>query len=144
MCCTFWPFSNCERLDILVNKEPASKRHHSKIRVDQLKYDIQQIQSSLNGVLVKQREWERRERERDELLQTRLVQNRIINSYVGILNYMHIFFEETVYAIESLTNFFNFQIHNKLCCRCFFSAWIWDIDSDRQSFGAQRRFKRKK
>ena len=65
--------SNCERLDILVNKEPASKRHHAKIRVDQLKYDIQQLQSSLNGILVKQREWERRERERDELLQTRLL-----------------------------------------------------------------------
>ena len=67
----FFHYSNCERLDILVNKEPTVKRHHSKIRLDQLKYDVQQIQTSLNGVLVKQREWERRERERDELLQTR-------------------------------------------------------------------------
>jgi hypothetical protein len=54
-----------------VNKEPASKRHHSKIRVDQLKYDVQQIQTSLNAVAAKQREWERREHERDELLSTR-------------------------------------------------------------------------
>ena len=69
---SFLFFSNCERLDILVNKEPPSKRHHSKIRVDQLKYDVQQIQTSLNAVAAKQREWERRERDRDELLSTRL------------------------------------------------------------------------
>jgi hypothetical protein len=54
-----------------VNKEPASKRHHSKIRVDQLKYDVQQIQTSLNVVAAKQRAWEQREHERDELLSTR-------------------------------------------------------------------------
>ena len=55
----------------MVNKEPPAKRHSAKIRVDQLKYDVQQIQSSFNGVQIKQREWERKEKERDELLQTR-------------------------------------------------------------------------
>jgi len=54
-----------------VNKEPPAKRHSAKIRVDQLKYDVQQIQSTYNGLQIKKREWERKERERDELLQTR-------------------------------------------------------------------------
>ena len=45
-------FSNCEKLDILVNKEPPQKRHSAKIRVDQLKYDVTQIKSSYNGIQV--------------------------------------------------------------------------------------------
>ena len=39
--------SNCERLDILVNKEPPMRRNNAKMRVDQLKYDCQHIQGAL-------------------------------------------------------------------------------------------------
>ena len=39
--------SNCERLDILVMKEPPTRRANAKMRVNQLKYDCQHLQSSL-------------------------------------------------------------------------------------------------
>ena len=39
--------SNCERLDVLVMKEPPTRRANAKMRVDQLKYDCQHLQSSL-------------------------------------------------------------------------------------------------
>lgn len=39
-------FRNCERLDILVHKEPVSRRNNAKLRVDQLKYDYQHLQVS--------------------------------------------------------------------------------------------------
>lgn len=42
--------SNCERLEILVNKEPPTKRASSKLRVDQLKYDIQHLQAALRNM----------------------------------------------------------------------------------------------
>jgi len=58
-----------------VNKEPPSRRHHAKIRVDQLKYDVQQIQSSYNSIQMKHREWEMREQDRQELLQTKFTTN---------------------------------------------------------------------
>ena len=73
-------FSNCERLDTLVNKEPPSRRHHAKIRVDQLKYDVQQIQSSYNSIQMKHRDWELREQDRQELLQTRFTTNAAAGS----------------------------------------------------------------
>jgi len=39
--------SNCERLEILVNKEPPTRRANAKLKVDQLKYDCQHIQAAL-------------------------------------------------------------------------------------------------
>jgi Golgi SNAP receptor complex protein 2 len=39
--------SNCERLDILVNKEPPTRRSNAKMKADQLKYDCQHLQSAL-------------------------------------------------------------------------------------------------
>ena len=42
--------SNCERLDILVNKEPPTRRANAKLRVDQLKYDCQHLQASMRNV----------------------------------------------------------------------------------------------
>ena len=41
---------NCERLDILVNKEPPSRRANAKLRVDQLRYDSQHLQSAANNL----------------------------------------------------------------------------------------------
>lgn len=42
--------SNCERLEILVNKEPPTRRANAKLRVDQLKYDCQHLQSALRNM----------------------------------------------------------------------------------------------
>ncbi|XP_075236170.1 golgi SNAP receptor complex member 2 [Lycorma delicatula] len=67
--------SNCERLDILVHKEPVGRRHNAKIRVDQLKYDNQHLQAALR---MHQHEVIRRrqeESEREELLNRRFTHN---------------------------------------------------------------------
>ena len=42
--------SNCERLEILVNKEPPTRRANAKLRVDQLKYDCQHLQASVRNM----------------------------------------------------------------------------------------------
>ena len=42
--------NNCERLDILVNKEAPTRRANAKLRVDQLKYDCQHLQASVRNV----------------------------------------------------------------------------------------------
>lgn len=39
--------SNSERLTMLVNKEPPTRRANAKLRVDQLKYDCQHLQAAL-------------------------------------------------------------------------------------------------
>jgi len=67
--------SNCERLDVLVLKEPPARRHNSKIKVDQLKYDVKHLQSSFQSHQAKQYERERWEREREELLHTKFTTN---------------------------------------------------------------------
>ena len=45
--------SNCERLEILVNKEPPTRRANAKLRVDQLKYDCQHLQSAVRNLQYK-------------------------------------------------------------------------------------------
>lgn len=40
----FFFYRNCDRLDVLVFKVPASQRPNAKMRVDQLKYDIRHLQ----------------------------------------------------------------------------------------------------
>ena len=42
--------SNCERLEILVNKEPPTRRANAKLRVDQLKYDCQHLQAAVRNL----------------------------------------------------------------------------------------------
>ena len=39
--------SNCERMDILVNKEPPGRRSAAKLKADQLRYDCQHLQAAL-------------------------------------------------------------------------------------------------
>lgn len=67
--------SNCERLNVLVQKEPPAKRHNAKIRVEQLKYDVQHLQSSFNGVQASHWERERQQRDREELLKMQFTTN---------------------------------------------------------------------
>ena len=42
--------SSCERLEILVNKEPPGRRSMAKMKVDQLKYDCQHLQSAMRNM----------------------------------------------------------------------------------------------
>ena len=39
--------SDCQRLDVLANKEPVTRRQNAKIRVDQLKQDVRHLQVAL-------------------------------------------------------------------------------------------------
>uniref|UniRef100_A0A0B6ZUA4 Golgi SNAP receptor complex member 2 n=1 Tax=Arion vulgaris TaxID=1028688 RepID=A0A0B6ZUA4_9EUPU len=60
--------SNCERLDVLVLKEPPARRANAKLRVDQLKYDCQHLQSSLRQLQHKRYMREQEDYEREALL----------------------------------------------------------------------------
>lgn len=60
--------SNCERLEMLVNKEPPSRRATAKLRVDQLKYDCQHLQAAKRNVQHRRYQKEEEEREREMLM----------------------------------------------------------------------------
>ncbi|XP_050724001.1 Golgi SNAP receptor complex member 2-like [Eriocheir sinensis] len=62
--------ANCNRLDILINKEPAARRATAKYRVDQLKYDLKHVQNSF-GMLQHQKQMRVREVEEREALLSR-------------------------------------------------------------------------
>ncbi|KAM4622770.1 Golgi SNAP receptor complex member 2 isoform 1-T1 [Discoglossus pictus] len=61
-------FSNLERLEILSSKEPPNKRQNAKLRVDQLKYDVQHLQTALRNFQHRRYTREQQDREREELL----------------------------------------------------------------------------
>lgn len=61
---------NCNRLDILINKEPAARRANAKYRVDQLKYDLKHVQNSF-AMLQHQKHARAREAEEREALLSR-------------------------------------------------------------------------
>lgn len=67
--------SNCERLNILVNKEPAHKRQNAKMKVDQLIYDQRHLEAALKNYRQKQLLQRREEQEREELLQRKFTTN---------------------------------------------------------------------
>ncbi|KAL1140815.1 hypothetical protein AAG570_000743 [Ranatra chinensis] len=67
--------SNCERLDILVHKEPLGRRQNAKIRIDQLKYDNQHLQAALRSYQHDMFRKKQEEKEREELLSRRFTHN---------------------------------------------------------------------
>ncbi|KAL5013624.1 hypothetical protein ScPMuIL_007894 [Solemya velum] len=67
--------SNCERLEILVNKEPPTRRANAKLRVDQLKYDCQHVQNALRHLQHRRYQKENEDREREALLSTTFTTN---------------------------------------------------------------------
>ncbi|KAG0720184.1 Golgi SNAP receptor complex member 2 [Chionoecetes opilio] len=62
--------ANCNRLDILINKEPAARRANAKYRVDQLKYDLKHVQNSF-AMLQHQKQVRVREADEREALLSR-------------------------------------------------------------------------
>uniref|UniRef100_A0A0A9YXC4 Golgi SNAP receptor complex member 2 n=1 Tax=Lygus hesperus TaxID=30085 RepID=A0A0A9YXC4_LYGHE len=67
--------SNCEKLDIMVNKEPAMRRQNAKLRIDQLKYDNRHLQAALRMYQHEVNRRQEEEREREELLTRRFTTN---------------------------------------------------------------------
>ncbi|KAL7860724.1 hypothetical protein AOLI_G00170730 [Acnodon oligacanthus] len=61
-------FTHLERLEILASKEPPSRRQNAKLRVDQLKYDVQHLQTALRNFQHRRCAREAQEREREELM----------------------------------------------------------------------------
>ncbi|KAK6311625.1 hypothetical protein J4Q44_G00172890 [Coregonus suidteri] len=61
-------FSHLERLDILASKEPPNRRQNAKLRVDQLKYDVQHLQTALRNFQHRRYSREAQDREREELM----------------------------------------------------------------------------
>lgn len=67
--------SHCERLDMLVNKEPVSRRANAKMRVDQLKYDCQHLQAAMRQLQHKRYQREEEDRDRTALLSRKFTPN---------------------------------------------------------------------
>ncbi|XP_023868120.1 Golgi SNAP receptor complex member 2 [Salvelinus sp. IW2-2015] len=61
-------FSHLERLEILASKEPPNRRQNAKLRVDQLKYDVQHLQTALRNFQHRRYSRETQDREREELM----------------------------------------------------------------------------
>ncbi|XP_031562216.1 Golgi SNAP receptor complex member 2-like [Actinia tenebrosa] len=67
--------SNCDKLNILVNKEPPHKRQSAKIKADQLIYDLRHLQTAFHNYQQRKIQREQEERERDELLNRKFAPN---------------------------------------------------------------------
>ncbi|XP_061445003.1 Golgi SNAP receptor complex member 2 isoform X2 [Rhineura floridana] len=79
-------FSNLERLEIFCNKEPPSKRQNAKLRVDQLKYDIQHLQTALRNFQHRRYAREQQERQREELLARTFTTNGTQKKILDVAN----------------------------------------------------------
>ncbi|KAH8269973.1 hypothetical protein KR018_001264 [Drosophila ironensis] len=67
--------SNCDRLDVLLFKVPPSQRQSSKLRVDQLKYDLRHLQTSLQTARERRLRRVQELSEREQLLNHRFTAN---------------------------------------------------------------------
>jgi len=72
-------WANCERLDMLAGKEVLARRHNAKIRVEQLKYDLQHLNAALQSQLNRAATLQRERTDRDELLNTKFTTNAASN-----------------------------------------------------------------
>lgn len=61
-------YKNCGRLEDLVFKAPPQRKQASKLKVDQIIYDIRHIDASYRGYVNKKRQQEAEERRREELM----------------------------------------------------------------------------
>lgn len=76
--------SNCEKLDIMLFKEPVQRRQNAKLRVDQLKYDNQHLQAGLRMFQHRQYQKLRDEQEREDLLNRRFTTNKDLDTSILI------------------------------------------------------------
>ncbi|KAH8248005.1 hypothetical protein KR032_010987 [Drosophila birchii] len=67
--------SNCDRLDVLLFKVPPSQRQSSKLRVDQLKYDLRHLQTALQTARDRRQRRMQELSDREQLLNHRFTAN---------------------------------------------------------------------
>uniref|UniRef100_A0A6I8P9F2 Golgi SNAP receptor complex member 2 n=1 Tax=Ornithorhynchus anatinus TaxID=9258 RepID=A0A6I8P9F2_ORNAN len=79
-------FNSLERLEVLSNKEPPNKRQNAKLRVDQLKYDVQHLQTALRNFQHRRYAREQQERQREELLAQTFTTNGTQKKILDIAN----------------------------------------------------------
>ncbi|XP_042199274.1 Golgi SNAP receptor complex member 2 isoform X2 [Callorhinchus milii] len=79
-------FSNLERLEILTSKEPPNRRQNAKLRVDQLKYDCQHLQTALKNFQHRRYTREQQDREREELLSRTFTTNGAQKKVLDVAN----------------------------------------------------------
>ncbi|XP_019347857.2 Golgi SNAP receptor complex member 2 isoform X2 [Alligator mississippiensis] len=79
-------FSNLERLEILSSKEPPNKRQNAKLRVDQLKYDVQHLQTALRNFQHRRYAREQQEKQREELLARTFTANDTHKKILDVAN----------------------------------------------------------
>ncbi|XP_055513009.1 Golgi SNAP receptor complex member 2 isoform X2 [Leucoraja erinacea] len=79
-------FSSLERLEILTSKEPPNRRQNAKLRVDQLKYDCQHLQTALKNFQHYRYSHEQLDREREELLQRTFTTNGAQKKILDVAN----------------------------------------------------------
>ncbi|XP_014675056.1 PREDICTED: Golgi SNAP receptor complex member 2-like [Priapulus caudatus] len=60
--------ANVGRLEILVNKEPPTRRQNARLRLDQLKYDRQHLEAALRNMQHRHYQHEEEARQREQLL----------------------------------------------------------------------------
>jgi len=68
-------FQMCDRLDILVNKEPAQRRAQLKQRVNEMKYDVKHYQTAFSNIGLKKEQRYQDEVAREQLLNRRFTSN---------------------------------------------------------------------
>ncbi|XP_074628081.1 Golgi SNAP receptor complex member 2-like [Acropora palmata] len=66
---------NCDRLLILVNKEPPQKKQSARIKLDQLTYDLRHLNTGFQNYKHRKIMKEEEEKEREELLNRRFTPN---------------------------------------------------------------------
>eukprot|EP00071_Canis_lupus_P021989 XP_013971843.1 Golgi SNAP receptor complex member 2 isoform X4 [Canis lupus familiaris] len=79
-------FNHLERLEILSSKEPPNKRQNAKLRVDQLKYDVQHLQTALSNFQHRRYAREQQERQREALLSRTFTTNGTQKKILDIAN----------------------------------------------------------
>ncbi len=75
--------ANCDRLDVLVQKEPAQRRQGARARVEQLKQDVRHLRAALGGLAAGAAQRRREEAGREELLKMRFTTNAAAHSLEG-------------------------------------------------------------
>ena len=78
--------SDCQRLDVLANKEPVTRRQNAKIRVEQLKQDVRHLQAALRSVAMKHVSRIQEDRNREQLLTMRFTTNAASRSPMQAAN----------------------------------------------------------
>nr|XP_017502965.1 Golgi SNAP receptor complex member 2 isoform X4 [Manis javanica] len=124
-------FSHLERLEILSSKEPPNKRQNAKLRVDQLKYDVQHLQTALRNFQHRRYTREQQERQREELLSRTFTTN---DHFLQMAVEHNCFFHvphNIFHQMRTLTPPYQWMSHCSLTppSRKFTTAWMTSLEA---------------